>query len=182
MKCRLFNLLTALSLLVCVAAVALWVRSYFVGYWFTWRPLDADPRSNPMGKVMIWTGRGEIAVGSIDYAWGVGAARKWRPDLLWAWGRNPASQQSLLRGEAHRWGGFGISGRQLATWIHEWRWQVCFPLWLPPVLFAMLPAAVGIRRLRNSRRSPGLCPRCGYDLRATPGRCPERGTAATTPP
>jgi hypothetical protein len=30
---RLFNLLTALSLLLCVAVVALWVRSYYVADW-----------------------------------------------------------------------------------------------------------------------------------------------------
>jgi hypothetical protein len=36
MRRRLLNFLTALSLLVCVAAVALWVRSYWASDWISY--------------------------------------------------------------------------------------------------------------------------------------------------
>jgi hypothetical protein len=42
-------------------------------------------------------------------------------------------------------------------------------LFLPTVLWA----AGAVWRRRRRHAAPGLCPRCGYNLRATPGRCPE---------
>lgn len=42
---------------------------------------------------------------------------------------------------------------------------------------AVLPACQFVRQRRRRRRlSSGLCLSCGYDLRGTPGRCPECGT------
>lgn len=48
------------------------------------------------------------------------------------------------------------------------------------LITALPPAAVAITRrrrrgLERHRCESGLCPRCGYDLRASPQRCPECG-------
>jgi len=63
----------------------------------------------------------------------------------------------------------------------ETRWgtsfrALTFPHWFLALLFA-IPPALHLRGAIRSRRlnGAGHCPRCGYDLRATPERCPECG-------
>jgi hypothetical protein len=57
---------------------------------------------------------------------------------------------------------------------------------VPYCFLAMLTMAVPLHWIRRRRAAVrrshvGLCPRCGYDLRATPGRCPECGHEASNP-
>jgi hypothetical protein len=54
------------------------------------------------------------------------------------------------------------------------------PYWMIAVILGATPASWlwGFRRVRRRIRA-GLCPTCGYDLRATPERCPECGAVPT---
>jgi len=57
------------------------------------------------------------------------------------------------------------------------RWLSNIALWL--FLLAIWSRRVSIflrKRRLNYRQRHGLCLVCGYDLRATPDRCPECGT------
>jgi hypothetical protein len=83
------------------------------------------------------------------------------------------------------WPGFGyvhryLDGSQSGTDNRVW----IISLWYPALIFGLLPALCGgrwlvsVRRRKRARRANGIrrCDVCGYDLRATPLRCPECGT------
>ena len=60
-------------------------------------------------------------------------------------------------------------------------WYIAVPFWAIVATFG-LPVALWCvgwrRRQKRNRVALGLCPDCGYDLRATPHRCPECGAGA----
>lgn len=71
-----------------------------------------------------------------------------------------------------------LPGISPGTQIH-WRGLV-LPYWLlmAPLVLVAVPRWVGHWRHQAARRiAAGLCARCGYDVRASPERCPECGLA-----
>jgi hypothetical protein len=177
----LLDAATWVSLVLCVAAVALWVRSY--------RAADRlyDVRSGAGGRylgtdfIVAWRGRLIFTSGRLDEPAG-------GPD-----GANPhrlgyqtmpldAVQDPTGTPAVVTWAGFG-SGRYpygLGLGPSGTMRVVVVPLY--SVTFALAVLALWQARAwlgrQRARRAMGLCPACGYELRATPDRCPECGTVA----
>lgn len=60
--------------------------------------------------------------------------------------------------------------------VHVPHWMICGALAILPTL--TLVRSVRRRVTSRYRAQRGLCPRCGYDLRASPDKCPECGLRA----
>ena len=170
---RLFNLFTDLSLVLGLACIGMWVRSGYVG--------DSIVKDYASKRVQFSSISGDIKI-SLSQA--LTYSREKPLPLMWT-------------SDSVEW----FSGRQGPIW--EWNWPfyasylstqvingsaktdrlqiVRLPYWLLTIPTALLPGfRVGLwfwGRWKTKRRSKlGLCLQCGYDLRASPERCPECGT------
>jgi hypothetical protein len=195
---HILNGLTATSLVLCLATLWLWDRSYesrdFFGRW----KLRGEPPLLWETYSGVVSDGGHLTVGTqahfdIKSLW-----RLRRPvPPFERWGR--VSDLSCLDGERAfqplspivTWKAFGIRALDdgfLKSRPDAWRRRVRLlrvPHWYVVGLTAILPAcALGpvFRRYRSwRRRRAGFCPSCGYDMSATPGRCPECGMIPRKP-
>ena len=182
MRRKLANGFALLSLLLFVAAAGFWIRSYFRGDYVSYHTAGGDRLSVSSTNGTLLAERQSNVVYHGDGVPPNGVAykeldparykdRKWSTTAQW------------------RFAGFGLVTNKgtIAAPRKSARpgaWQntvVLVPHWAFLVLFA-IPVGLRIRpEMRAWRSARGqLCPTCGYDLRATPERCPECGTAAVT--
>jgi hypothetical protein len=174
MKRRLLNLLTILSLLLCLAAAVLWARSYWV----------AEGVSHVLAE-----GREPMPPGEEDASYVYrdlsATATCGRVQLLWVRTGGDALDPSQVGWNLEvmspvPWDPGDTLVKRLGFDVYWERplKQVILPLWFVVTVTALAPVwwvVATARRRQRERR--GLCRRCGYDLRATPGRCPECGTS-----
>jgi len=183
---RLLSLLTLLSLLACLAVAMLWVRSDAVSHDLRYVTPDAGG-SWACGVSSI---RGCVVFGRVRQESRAGPFREttgWRFDAI-------SSQSQLApwgttgRGAMVQFGyqrfGFGVVARDGIPdgWVVESVAAVMVPAWFLLCCFAVLPL-LSLRRLARDvwtawRSRAGHCLSCGYDLRATPDRCPECGAVS----
>ena len=165
----LVNVATVLSLLLCVAMAVFWLRSYWRSDCIYWVGHPERGAETPGFTILSAGGGLELCKGFYTS----GVVPKVMPDG-WHWHVDPGPPIQYANGEAvNRWGvGYGSDSNASERFVH-----VVFPTLLAVILFALLPAtrfALSIRQ--RYRYKLGHCRRCGYDLRATPERCPECGT------
>lgn len=154
---RLFAGVSVLSLICCLATVGLWVRSY----WVSDRVGRVARDASTLRQTVTMSAAGYLIVthfkvGSSDFPERESGLRYHRVNL--------DGNVQLKYGFFFRQNDFVI---QLAHWMFV-------------LLFALAPAwwVVGPWRRQSKRRKLGLCLNCGYDLRASPERCPECGCVA----
>lgn len=176
-KRRACELLSAFVLLLIAVGAFYGVRGYFVH----------DSVGGWLG------GRGAYLAsfrGGLEFSTGVDTQGLHGPGLEFGHSTTPldfvARQWEPKRWQVEAWrvrlAGFSFAiGSPVRTYAHNGVWvpvRVVLPAWF--VVLVLLLIARGLHRRRRKliwleRTAAALCGACGYDLRASPGRCPECG-------
>ena len=178
MRCWSYTLLSAASFMLCLATCVVWARSYSTSERFV--------NGYPKPRLVVVVVAGGLSVGwyrmerpGIEYL----IQREYDRDALLHHESNSKDKPEYPiydspRTFANRMG-FGWDAGSFDS-FHTGevvRRIAIVPLW-GIVVATALPPALWLRSWRRRRRTRsrgGLCPACGYDLRATPQRCPECG-------
>jgi hypothetical protein len=166
------HLAAGVSGVLFLVAVAFWIASYRSSYVLL---VGVLPSSRTVS-----VSRGEAEVTSLTFFGELAGAVS--PSSEWIWDKGPPKDLSGYGPLMPPRGRTPTAGFMLHKVGRE-EGFIGFFLLLPMpfvvALFAILPLADAIlirrRRRRGRRLAAGLCVRCGYDLRASPDRCPECG-------
>jgi hypothetical protein len=182
---RLFTLLSALSLVLCAATCALWVRSH--------SGVDQFRLVTDQYRVLLNVGGGQFAaqVTCDDSFRPASGGWKWEDrsrgrgavddHLLWirsvTSGGNPFVQPPKRPMYLGFWCGTLLplstpTGGAPTSIVVGPVWSLNLPWAIFPLLWL---TGRYRRRSRLHRQERGICPRCSYDLRGSPARCPECG-------
>jgi hypothetical protein len=185
MRQKIFHIAACGSFLLCVVAGVAWGRSY-------WRQDLWVMNSSGIQRVSH-SQSGYLSFSRV-HAQDAGG-NSVLEDRQWEWESRPAEGRSSFRYGITPWQRvLGLGGRQVnlsgksaagvistnaRMWWVAYRWVALCSAVLPAIMIGKRVRIAWKSRVRLARQSKGLCETCGYDLRATAGKCPECGTIAT---
>jgi hypothetical protein len=187
--------LGAVSALICVATLTLWVRSYWredAAGWH-WGHLANDRARIRFADAHSASGRLWIEARRENFTLVPGTYRASTSGATsgFVWDSGPNRQPRFFQDRFYDRSGFAWEGdwnrRRTGSNFSsiESGFTLVLPHWFVALLSAILPDLWWRgrrRRLRQHRLAHKLCVTCGYDLRGTPERCPECGTAPPAEP